>query len=65
MINFTECIYDSTWKNGEIVLGGLSTREEMCEAILWYYPKIDIDICGSEYDIDMHIKEFGVTEYHS
>ncbi|XP_021952866.1 DBH-like monooxygenase protein 1 [Folsomia candida] len=58
-----ECEYDSVWKNGEIVLGGLSTREEMCEDIVWYYPKINVELCTSGYDIDAHIREFGVTAY--
>ncbi|OXA47290.1 DBH-like monooxygenase protein 1 [Folsomia candida] len=61
-----ECDYDSTWKNGEIVLGGLGTREEMCEAIVWYYPRMDTyDLCASSYETDAHIREFGVTQYRT
>lgn len=63
---FPECDYDSTWKNGEIVLGGLGTREEMCEAIVWYYPRMDTyDLCASSYETDAHIREFGVTQYRT
>ncbi len=29
-----ECVYDTHWKNGDTVLGGSSTDDEMCR---WFY----------------------------
>ncbi|CAG7729787.1 unnamed protein product, partial [Allacma fusca] len=48
-----ECVYDSTGREPpEAVTGGLSTRQEMCLAILMYYPRIPhLDMCGS------HVRE--------
>jgi len=44
-----ECTYDSTWKKGLATIGGRSTREEMCEAFFFYYPKMtDVVECISE-----------------
>lgn len=60
-----ECVYDSTWKgNGEAVSGGLTSRDEMCEAFIWYYPKARFDICASHYPLDQGFKDFGITKYH-
>ncbi|ODM90036.1 DBH-like monooxygenase protein 1 [Orchesella cincta] len=43
-----ECTYDiSKNLDDKIVVGGLSTREEMCEAVLWYWPKTELIVCGS------------------
>jgi len=60
-----ECTYDSTWKNGSVVIGDLSTRDEMCEAFLWYYPKMDVDICGSSYDMYRSFGDLGITNITS
>ncbi|CAL8107981.1 unnamed protein product [Orchesella dallaii] len=58
-----ECTYNNKWNNGSIVVGGLSTREEMCMAFLWYYPKLDFETCGSRYNTRKHFQELGVTNY--
>ncbi|CAL8133761.1 unnamed protein product [Orchesella dallaii] len=57
-----ECAYSTTWNNHKAVIGGLSTREEMCMAFLWYYPKQKLDYCGSYYPNDV-LHEMGVTNY--
>lgn len=31
----TRCLYDNTWGNGSAVVGGFSTRQEMCLAYIW------------------------------
>ncbi|CAL8067984.1 unnamed protein product [Orchesella dallaii] len=58
-----ECTYNNVWNKGKIVVGGLSTREEMCMAFLWYYPKIDFEYCGSYYPPSQHFQELGITNY--
>lgn len=58
-----ECTYDSTGNQGRIVTGGLSTHEEMCEAILYYYPKQSMSICGSTQDIKEHMELLGILNY--
>ncbi|CAL8072115.1 unnamed protein product [Orchesella dallaii] len=43
-----KCVYDSTWTNGTVV-GGFSTRQDMCLAFLIYYNKLqDFSVCQSE-----------------
>ncbi|CAL8068122.1 unnamed protein product [Orchesella dallaii] len=43
------CVYDTTLRNGSVVTGGYSTREEMCLAFLLYYTRIPgIFSCLSE-----------------
>jgi hypothetical protein len=43
-----ECTTDSTKRAG-ITLGGLSTDAEMCQGIIWYYPKGELRFCESAY----------------
>jgi len=60
----TECTYDSTWNGGRVVTGGLSTRNEMCEAFLWYYPKLDdLIYCGSSYKLNESFIDFNITKW--
>ncbi|CAL8068114.1 unnamed protein product [Orchesella dallaii] len=43
------CVYDSTGRNGTVVTGGYSTREEMCLMHLYYYARVNgIGNCLSE-----------------
>ncbi|OXA39163.1 DBH-like monooxygenase protein 2 [Folsomia candida] len=58
-----ECVFDSTGRNNTVIAGGFSTREEMCEAIFWYYPKIPLVSCGSIYPFESALAEYGVTNY--
>ncbi|RUS69044.1 hypothetical protein EGW08_023195 [Elysia chlorotica] len=41
-----ECECDSTKRTG-ITYGGLSSREEMCESFMLYYPRTRMNFCGS------------------
>lgn len=44
-----ECRYDTTWKKPlTAVTGGLSSYSEMCEAWVFYWPRMpDLDVCTS------------------
>lgn len=59
-----ECIYDSTWKNPPgTVIGGFSTREEMCESYLYYYPaNVNLGFCLSYYPNENLFEKFGIEE---
>ncbi len=57
-----ECTYDSTKNDGKAVIGGLSTHDEMCEAILYYYPRQDFFLCRSSQEIQAHFNLLGMTE---
>ncbi|XP_019849476.1 PREDICTED: DBH-like monooxygenase protein 1 homolog [Amphimedon queenslandica] len=41
-----ECIYSTKNKRNNVTLGGLGTRNEMCVAFLYYYPKLELFFCG-------------------
>ncbi|CAL8072117.1 unnamed protein product [Orchesella dallaii] len=57
-----ECTYDSTWHNGTVV-GGFSTRQEMCLAFIHYHNKIkEFQACRSEIRSPEYRNKFlGVT----
>ncbi|OXA54997.1 DBH-like monooxygenase protein 1 [Folsomia candida] len=59
-----ECTYSSLWKGGQPVVGGHSTYKEMCQGVLWYYPRVDLQ-CMSLYDVETHLADFGVETYHT
>lgn len=59
-----ECTYSSIWRKGKPVIGGRSTYEEMCQGVLWYYPRSRLE-CMSRYDVDTHLADFGVETYHT
>ncbi|CAG7786067.1 unnamed protein product, partial [Allacma fusca] len=46
-----ECTDDSTYRSSPgAILGGLSTRHEMCLAFLMYYPRVtSLNVCGSRF----------------
>jgi hypothetical protein len=57
-----ECTTDSTWTDGAVI-GGLSTRHEMCEVFLWTYPRQDIGFCSSFYpDYPKLFGRFGIED---
>ncbi|XP_035702350.1 DBH-like monooxygenase protein 2 homolog [Folsomia candida] len=58
-----ECTYSSKWANGKAVVGGLSTRHEMCSTFLWHYPRQDMNQCFSETPFEKHYEDFGITKY--
>ena len=55
-----ECIYDTNWYQGKAVIGGLSTSEEMCQSIFWYYPRAELRDCRSEYKVEELFAKFGI-----
>ncbi|XP_021953168.2 DBH-like monooxygenase protein 1 [Folsomia candida] len=60
----TECTYNTKWNEGKVVVGGQSTRNEMCITYIWYYPKQEMDMCESMYPALLHGFDFGITRYH-
>ncbi len=57
---FIECGYD-TRNSSEPLFGGPSLEEEACSSLLFYYPKITLDSCGSENIPSAMISILGVT----
>jgi len=57
----TECIYESEDMN-RVVLGGLATNQEMCQTFLFYYPKIEIGQCTSQYEFGDFMHGIGVDK---
>lgn len=63
--NFTtECTFDTMWKNGTVGVASLSESDEMCQGYVWYYPVMDVTICGSTYPVEDAFIDFGITKYH-
>jgi len=56
-----ECTYDTSQRN-DITVAGYSTRNEMCETFVWYYPKSTFEGCSSLYPIEHLYKLFGVKD---
>ncbi|CAL8084958.1 unnamed protein product [Orchesella dallaii] len=55
------CTYDTTHTNGSAVVGGFSTRQEMCTAFLWYYTRSNTHVfCRSELKTDEYLDLVGV-----
>jgi hypothetical protein len=54
-----ECTYDTTFRTN-ITLAGESTREEMCHAFIFFYPKIRLNICSSGIPLEFIFEAFGV-----
>ncbi|CAL8141876.1 unnamed protein product [Orchesella dallaii] len=55
-----QCYYNTKWKNGT-TFGGFSTRDEMCLAFIWYYPKIpNFNACVSGLSLESTLKNFGI-----
>lgn len=60
---FVECSYDTTWKaNNGSTIGGESTFEEMCNAVGWYYPKMNLTGCLSRVQNNVINDYFGIEE---
>jgi len=57
-----ECVTDTSDRE-HATMAGLSTRHEMCEAIIWYYPRQNFLSCSSAYmDLDKIYEQFGIEE---
>ena len=50
----------STKDRSVVTLAGDGSRDEMCHAFLFYYPKIDLLGCRSYYPVDDLLQEFGI-----
>ncbi|CAL8068120.1 unnamed protein product [Orchesella dallaii] len=56
-----KCVYDSTARNGTVVTGGYSTREEMCLAFLFYYTRVPGAFnCLSQIEEESYIDLLGI-----
>lgn len=52
------CVYSNTDREGNVTVGGFSSRMEMCNGFLWYYNKLpNQGICRSEIRSDTY-REF-------
>ncbi|XP_050714984.1 uncharacterized protein LOC126997815 [Eriocheir sinensis] len=60
----TECYYDSSNRSNP-TFGGLDTREEMCLAIMSYYPRVKLHMCQSQPDMKSVITALGVQELYT
>ncbi|CAH8656547.1 unnamed protein product [Schistosoma intercalatum] len=47
----TTCTYDTSQKN-QVIFGGIGINNEMCVNYVFYYPKIDLELCKSEVSIE-------------
>ncbi|VDP30751.1 unnamed protein product [Schistosoma curassoni] len=47
----TTCTYDTSQKN-QVISGGIGINNEMCVNYVFYYPKIDLELCKSEVSIE-------------
>ncbi|CAL8093006.1 unnamed protein product [Orchesella dallaii] len=56
-----ECEYE-TVDNNRIVLGGLSSKQEMCQTFFMYYPRIDLMQCTSQYEFHDFFKGLNINE---
>ncbi|OQV22795.1 DBH-like monooxygenase protein 1-like protein [Hypsibius exemplaris] len=54
-----ECNFTTQQETGPIY-GGEGTTEEMCLVFLYYYPKIDLNTCGSRFKIKPYLKAIGL-----
>jgi hypothetical protein len=55
----TECDYE-TLDRDDVVLGGLSTKEEMCQSFMLYYPRVQLNNCGSQSELGSFFSAFGI-----
>ncbi|CAL8125826.1 unnamed protein product [Orchesella dallaii] len=54
----TSCVMDNTWTNGTVV-GGFSTKQEMCLAYFFYYNKLqDYSLCRSEIISQQYMQQY-------
>ncbi|CAL8076546.1 unnamed protein product [Orchesella dallaii] len=55
------CVYETTNTNGSVVEGGFSTRQEMCDALLYYYNKAPgFSFCLSEIKTESYYNFLGI-----
>ncbi|ODM92864.1 DBH-like monooxygenase protein 1 [Orchesella cincta] len=55
------CVYETTNTNGSVVEGGFSTRQEMCDALMYYYNRIPgMSFCLSEIKTEAYYNLLGI-----
>ncbi len=58
------CTYENADSEGNVTIGGFSTREEMCVAILWHYDQIpDRVVCSSDIRSDEYREFLQIRNY--
>ncbi|RZF45944.1 hypothetical protein LSTR_LSTR008321 [Laodelphax striatellus] len=60
----TECIYETSNRT-QPTHGGYSTKQEMCLALIVYYPRTPLASCLSMSPVEFFFKTFGVTEFYN
>ncbi|ODN00137.1 hypothetical protein Ocin01_06550 [Orchesella cincta] len=55
----TECEYKTTNKE-RYVVGGLATHQEMCQIFFFYYPRLPLTQCTSQYEFHSFFKGLGI-----
>lgn len=58
-----ECGYDST-RTTKPTFGGLATNEEMCEAFLSYYPRVNLSLCTSRPSLQNIYESVGIEDIY-
>ncbi|CAL8141885.1 unnamed protein product [Orchesella dallaii] len=55
------CVYDTTDRNGTVVVGGFSTQEEMCTGYMYIYPRSpEFARCRSESRDETYLNRLGI-----
>ncbi|XP_066941219.1 MOXD1 homolog 1-like [Macrobrachium rosenbergii] len=57
----TECGLDSTSRNVP-TFGGFGSYQEMCQTLLYYYPRVDLVTCGSELSTKSLFYALGIKD---
>ncbi|OXA42075.1 DBH-like monooxygenase protein 1 [Folsomia candida] len=55
----TECEYNTVGKNSP-AFGGLGTRDEMCMAFVYYYPRIPLSECKTQLEFYSFLNPLGI-----
>ncbi|XP_014787916.1 DBH-like monooxygenase protein 1 [Octopus bimaculoides] len=57
-----ECVYDTTERTN-FTNGGLGTDEEMCQAFIMHYPRIELKLCTSSLKFDRKLIGTDLLQY--
>lgn len=53
-------MYGNTDRNGNVTVGGFSSRHEMCNGFIWFYNKLPNGLCRSEIRSDIYRNFLGI-----
>ncbi|XP_070564696.1 DBH-like monooxygenase protein 1 homolog [Ptychodera flava] len=59
-----ECVYDSTGRDS-LTYGGYSTKEEMCLAFLYVYPRTALEVCFTHTAVNETLLAAGILDVDS